>query len=314
MANRYSGAGSRRSRSPDGRGVAAHLSHLQTRRLHVTQLDLGFSPCPNDTFIFHALVHGMVDADGLSFRPRLEDVETLNRLALTGSLHVTKVSFGVLPYLLDEYVLLRSGGALGRGCGPLIVTRSGGNVSLRDSRIAIPGRFTTANLLLRLYDPEIPEGVELPYHQIMPAVADGLVDAGVIIHESRFTYADHGLRQQVDLGEWWEQTTGSPIPLGAIVARRDLGSGIAEVEGAIRASVEYALRDPRASAAYVRTHAQEMSEDVTRKHIDLYVNEYSVDLGSRGEAAVRELIHRAQAAGLIPSPPMDPLAGTSTRM
>jgi 1,4-dihydroxy-6-naphthoate synthase len=279
----------------------------------VKQLTLGFSPCPNDTFIFHALVHGVVAAPEMAFEPRLEDVETLNRLALTGALDVTKVSFGVLPYLLDQYVPLRSGGALGRGCGPLIVVPSGTSVSLRDSRIAIPGRFTTANLLLRLYDPRAPEGIEMEYHQIMPAVASRLVDAGLIIHESRFTYPDHGLRQLVDLGEWWEETTDSPIPLGTIVARRDLGQAIPAIEDAIRASVQHAVGDPAASAAYVRAHAQEMSDEVTRKHIELYVNEYSIDLGERGEAAVRELISRAEAAGHIPLATMDPLARISSR-
>lgn len=258
-------------------------------------LSLGFSPCPNDTFIFHALVTGLVSVPGVSFTERLEDVETLNRLALDSALDVTKVSYGVLPRLLDEYVLLRSGGALGRGCGPLLVARESLRPQdLRDARIAIPGRLTTANLLLRLFAPELPPGQEMVYSEIMPAVARGEVDAGLIIHESRFTYPAHGLHPIVDLGEWWERETGTPIPLGAIVARRVLGADlIRSLEEGIRRSVEYAFADPGASAGYVQAHAQEMDPEVVRSHIDLYVNEFSVDLGEEGEAAVRELLARA---------------------
>jgi 1,4-dihydroxy-6-naphthoate synthase len=265
------------------------------------RLSLGFSPCPNDTFIFHALLHGGVDSVPFSFDARLEDVETLNRLALDGALDVTKVSYGVLPYVLDRYTLLGSGGALGHGCGPLLVAREGLTPDrLRQSRVAIPGRFTTANLLLRLYDPAITEGVEMPYHAIMPAVASGEVDAGLIIHESRFTFADHGLTALVDLGSWWEETTGSPIPLGAIVARTSLGERIPLIERAIRDSVEAAFRDPAASTEYVQAHAREMDPGVARRHIELYVNRYSVDLGEDGRRAVDQLVGRAAAAGLVP--------------
>jgi 1,4-dihydroxy-6-naphthoate synthase len=261
-------------------------------------LSLGFSPCPNDTFIFHALVHGAVVLPGVSFQPRLEDVETLNELALERALHVTKVSYGVLPRLLDDYVLLRSGGALGRGCGPLLVAREPLGVDeLRNGRIAIPGRMTTANLLLRLFGPELPPGEEMVYSEIMPAVSSGRVDAGLIIHESRFTYPEHGLSLIADLGEWWEATTGSPVPLGAIVARRDLGSDrIREIEDAIRRSVHHAFHHPAASADYVQEHAQEMEPAVIRQHIDLYVNEFSLDLGRDGEEAVRQLLLRAGEA------------------
>lgn len=260
-----------------------------------TPLTLGFSPCPNDTFIFHALVHGRVELPGVTFEPRLEDVEALNRLAVAGALDVTKVSYGVLPRLLDEYVLLRSGGALGRGCGPLIVARDPMDAEgLRSARIAIPGRMTTANLLLRLFDPDIPPGEEMVYSEIMPAVAEGRVDAGLIIHESRFTYGDHGLSMVADLGAWWESTTGAPIPLGAIVARRSLGADtIREVEEAIRRSVLHAFHHPGESAAYIAAHAQEMEPEVIRNHIALYVNEFSVDLGDQGEEAVRQLLSRA---------------------
>ncbi|HUE95217.1 MAG TPA: 1,4-dihydroxy-6-naphthoate synthase [Longimicrobiaceae bacterium] len=277
------------------------------------RLTLGFSPCPNDTFIFHALVHGLLDVPGIDFEPRLDDVETLNRLALEGRLDVTKISFGALPHLLHDYTLLASGGALGRGCGPLVVARRGLRpADLPRARIAIPGRLTTANLLLRLFDPEAPPGLEMPYDRIMPAVAAGQVDAGVIIHESRFTYPAHGLRRVIDLGEWWEGETGHPIPLGAIVARRSLGADAGAIEAAIRASVEHALADPTASADYVRRHAQEMSEEVTRSHIELYVNSFSVDLGPEGRAAVDELMRRAAGAGLLPRAAMDPLRDSAT--
>ena len=273
----------------------------------MTHLSLGFSPCPNDTFIFHGLVHGAVEAEGLKFEPQLHDVETLNQLALRGELDVTKVSYGALPYLLEDYVLLRSGGALGRGCGPLVVTRPElAGTAVRGLRIAIPGRFTTAHLLLRLYAAATTRVVDMTYDRIMPAVASGEVDAGLIIHESRFTYPQHGLEKVVDLGEWWEEATGSAIPLGGIVARRELGEDIPGIEAAIRRSVELAFSNPSATAEYVRAHAQEMSEEVTRSHIDLYVNDFSVDLGPEGEHAVRELARRAAEAGLVPSA-MDPL-------
>jgi 1,4-dihydroxy-6-naphthoate synthase len=273
-----------------------------------TRLTLGFSPCPNDTFIFDALVHGRIDTGGLGFTERLEDVETLNRLAGEGALDVTKVSYGAIPHLLRDYVLLRSGGALGRGCGPLIVARRELTPDeLRSARIAIPGRNTTANLLLRLYAPGAAPGIERVYHEIMPAVASGEVDAGLIIHESRFTYPEHGLVRVADLGEWWEATTGLPIPLGGILARRALGAeAIRALEDGIRRSVEYAYAHPDASRGYIRAHAREMDDAVQQQHIDLYVNHYSVNLGDDGAAAVEALFARARAAGIIeadvPSP------------
>jgi 1,4-dihydroxy-6-naphthoate synthase len=279
-----------------------------------TTLTLGFSPCPNDTFLFHALVHGAVELPGVRFTPRLEDVETLNRLAAAGALDVTKISYGAVPWLLDEYVLLRSGGALGRGCGPLVVAREPlSERALATSRIAIPGRATTANLLLRLFAPEAAPGVERVYSDILPAVASGEVDAGLIIHESRFTYADHGLVQVADLGAWWEATTGAPIPLGGIMARRSLGPGlIRRVDDAVRRSVEHAFRHPEASREYVRAHAQEMDDEVARRHIALYVNAFSVDVGTEGEGAVRELFRRAAEVGIVPAehpaPFLDPPA------
>ncbi len=261
-------------------------------------LFLGFSPCPNDTFIFDALVHGRVDAGGFAFTERLEDVETLNTLAAAGALQVSKVSYGALPGLLCEYVLLRSGGALGRGCGPLLVARE--PRELRGARIAIPGERTTANLLLRLWNPELPPGIPMVYSEIMPAVARGEMDAGLIIHESRFTYREHGLTPLVDLGEWWESDTGLPIPLGGIVAQRTLGfEVIARIESAIRRSVEFAFEHPEASRAYVAANAQEMEPAVMRAHIDLYVNEFSLELGDQGEQAVRALFAQAQRVGVF---------------
>lgn len=266
------------------------------------ELSLGFSPCPNDTFVFDALVHGRVATHGLAFRERLEDVETLNRLAADGALDVTKASYGAIPWLLDRYALLRSGGALGRGCGPLVVAREPlPMTALRGRRIAIPGARTTASLLLRLFDPALSHGEERVYSDIMPAVARGEVDAGLIIHESRFTYREHGLVRLLDLGEWWEGETGLPIPLGGILAKRELGAtSLERLADAVRASVEHAFAHPQDSAGYVRQHAREMDPEVVRRHIDLYVNRFSVELGHEGEQAVATLFARGHAAGILP--------------
>ena len=274
-------------------------------------LSLGFSPCPNDTFIFHALVKGIVEAPGFAFRERLEDVETLNRLAGEAALDVTKVSYGAIPHLVRDYVLLRSGGALGRGCGPLVVAREPFTAEeLATKRIATPGRNTTANLLLRLYAPGAAPGIERVYSEIMPAVERGEVDAGLIIHESRFTYPRHGLVKVVDLGEWWEATTGLPIPLGGILARRALGEDVIRaIDDAIRRSVEHAFAHPESWRDYVRAHAQEMDEAVQRKHIDLYVNRFTADLGDEGMRAIHELFTRARAAGIVSSDVPSPFLG-----
>ena len=259
-------------------------------------LSFGFSPCPNDTFAFDALVHGRTPAP-VTAVPALHDIEELNALARDGTYELTKLSFGALAGLRDRYALLRSGAALGRGCGPLIVARE--PATLADAaagRIAIPGWDTTACLLLRLAAPAIGEAVEVRYDRILDAVASGEVDAGLIIHESRFTYADHGLVEVADLGAWWEADTGLPIPLGAICARTDLGPDlIAEAETAIRFSVEHAFAHPLDSLEYVRAHSQELSDEVCRQHIDLYVNEFTVDLGDDGMAAVDALLARASA-------------------
>ena len=266
-------------------------------------LTLGFSPCPNDTFMFYPLVHGLVDTNGLSFRERLEDVETLNRLALAGELDVSKVSYHALGYIRDRYTLLRSGSALGRGCGPLLVARNAIDpTDLRGKRIAVPGLYTTALLLLRLLDPRLKNFIVMPFNEIMHAVLTGQVDAGLIIHESRFTYQEAGLHKLVDLGEWWEGETDLPIPLGGIVARRSLGTEtIAVIERALRNGIEYAHSNPAVAANYIREHSQEMSQEVCAAHIGLYVNDYSANLGQQGEQAIACLLQRAEEAGIIPS-------------
>lgn len=257
-------------------------------------MTFGFSPCPNDTFAFHALVHGLVETP-VHVRPVLLDIEDLNQHAHKGALELTKLSFGAFPTVGDRYRLLRSGAALGRGVGPLVVTRKA--TSLADaaaSRIAVPGYETTAFLLLRLAAPDLGEVVQLRYDRIVDAVARGDVDAGLIIHESRFTYADHGLVAVADLGDWWEAETGLPIPLAGICARSDLDEEtVTRLEHAIRASVEYAFSQPAASRAYVREHSQELSDDVCAAHIQLYVNEFSLDLGDEGLEAIELLVGRA---------------------
>jgi len=266
------------------------------------QLTLGYSPCPNDTFIFYGLVHGRIELPGLRIRERLEDVETLNRLAQNGVLDLTKISYHALGHLRRDYVLLRSGGALGRGCGPLVVARTPLTMDdLQGKRIAIPGRLTTANLLLQLHGSGFERVEEMPFHAIMAAVAQGTVDAGVIIHESRFTYRDHGLSEVLDLGRWWEAETGHPIPLGGILARRGFGpERIAMLDRALRASVTYALEHPQQPRDYIRQHARELSATVIDSHIKLYVNRFSVNLGAEGVAAIETLFARAEQRGLIP--------------
>jgi 1,4-dihydroxy-6-naphthoate synthase len=266
------------------------------------ELTLGFSPCPNDTFMFYPLVHGLVDTGGLSYRERLEDVETLNRLVLAGELDVSKVSYHALGHIRDSYALLRSGSALGRGCGPLVVAKERLDpADLRDRTIAVPGRFTTAKLLLQLFDPALDKFIVMPFNEIMDAVLSGNVDAGLIIHESRFTYQGFGLHKLLDLGEWWEGETGLPIPLGGIVARRSLGAEtIAAVERALATGVGYARSNPDQAARYIGEHAQEMSPEVCAAHIGLYVNDFSADLGEEGIQAISCLLQRAEQAGLIP--------------
>lgn len=265
-------------------------------------LTIGYSPCPNDTFIFYALIHGKVRVPGVEFREQLEDVETLNRLALEGGLDITKISYHALGRLREQYALLRSGGALGRGCGPLIVARPGTSLpGLKQGTIAIPGRLTTAYLLLRLYDPSLKNVVVMTFDEIMDAVAKGTVTAGLIIHESRFTYPLYRLEKLLDLGQWWEQYSGLPIPLGGILGRRSLGRDLMlAVEEGIRESLGYAWTHVEEVLGYCKQHSQEMEEQVMKNHIDLYVNDFSFDLGKEGLAAVRRLFNEAEAAGLFP--------------
>ncbi len=264
-------------------------------------LELAFSPCPNDTFVFHAWVAGLIP-DAPAVTPAYADIDVLNGWAASGRSDILKVSYAALPPLLETYALLPAGGALGRGCGPLVVTSlASQRDSLAGARVAIPGRQTTAYLLFRLWaaDQGVASVEVLPFEKIMPAVAAGTVDAGLIIHESRFTYPTYGLTALVDLGDWWERESGLPIPLGAILARRSFGDReISRLGAIVRASVEAAWADPGASRAYVLEHSQEMAPDVVDQHIALYVNEFTADLGEEGYAAITGLLDRAAAAGL----------------
>lgn len=268
------------------------------------KLTLGFSPCPNDCFIFDAMVHGKVDTEGLSFGVMMEDVEALNQRAFRGELDITKLSYHAYAYLTDTYVLLDSGSALGHNCGPLLISKRALKPSdLQDAelRIAIPGKYTTANFLLSLAFPRATNKMEMLFSSIEDAVLNDIADAGLIIHENRFTYEQKGLKKIVDLGEFWESLIKAPIPLGGIVAKRTLPADVKQaVNRVIRRSTAYALSNPRSSARFVREHAQEMSEEVMYKHIQLYVNQYSVDLGEEGRKAVQLLFDKARQEGVIP--------------
>lgn len=253
---------------------------------------LGYSPCPNDTFIFYALSQGRIDTGGACFNISLADVEVLNQRAKKGELDITKVSTHAIVGLLDDYWLLRSGGAMGRGCGPLVVARQATSMEqLRDASVAIPGKMTTAFLLFQLHGGHNGRCVEMPFDMIMPAVARGEVGAGLIIHEGRFTYPAMGLNLILDLGAWWETETGLPLPLGGIVMKRSLGAGAAQmVEEQIRQSLLYARRHRKEAWPYIQSLAQEMEPAVIRQHIDMFVNDYSIDVGEEGERAIRFLL------------------------
>ena len=273
------------------------------------RLTLHHSPCPNDTFIFHALATGLVQVPGVAFDVTLADVERLNEAAGAGVPDVCKVSVAAAAQVLDEYRLLRAGGALGRGVGPILVAPGGLRLEdLHGRKVAIPGRRTTANLLFGLLCRErgiAPQLVELVYDQVMPAATAGDVAAGVVIHEGRFTFAEHGLLRLLDLGAWWEEERGLlPIPLGCIVLRRSLGLDMARaVNLGIRQSLEYARANPEASREYIREHAQELDPSVIARHIATFVNEASLDIGPEGEAAARALLaeaRRAEGLGELP--------------
>jgi 1,4-dihydroxy-6-naphthoate synthase len=267
-------------------------------------LSLGFSPCPNDCFMFDAIVNRRIDLEGLEFSPRLADVEALNQAAFAGEADVTKLSYHAYAFCSGAYVLLDAGSALGRNCGPLLISKRAiakDDVAAGGLRIAIPGTYTTANFLLGLAFPKAQDKTALLFSDIEAAVQDERFDAGLIIHENRFTYEAKGLKKVIDLGEYWEETTGAPIPLGGIVIKRSLPVDVQQrVNRVLRRSVEYAFAHRSASLDYVRAHAQEMSEDVMYKHIDLYVNEYSIDLGKEGRRAVKLLFEKAAATGIIP--------------
>lgn len=268
-------------------------------------LKVAYSPCPNDTFVFHAWAHGLIPG-----APKLDvtyaDIDITNGLAATSNtFDLLKISYAALPWMLEDYTLLPCGGALGRGCGPLVLTRDGRpSDSLRTGTIAVPSERSTAYLLFRLWAAQHVSGgigriVVMPFHEIMPAVRDGAVDAGLVIHEARFTYPRFGLTQLVDLGNWWEADTGLPIPLGAIIARRSLD--LKAIARWTRESVEYAWAHPEASQDYVMQHAQEMDREVAKAHIGLYVNAYTAALGNDGYHAVESLLGRAAKEGLVPA-------------
>ena len=262
---------------------------------------MAYSPCPNDTFMFHDLAMGRLAPPDGSIDTHLHDVETLNQLALRGTYDVTKVSFHTYLLIQDRYELLEAGAALGLDCGPVVVApRDLQPADLDGRRVAVPGELTTAHLLLRLWAPQVTERVFVRYDQIMDRVVAGEVDAGVLIHEGRFVYPQAGLHLVADLGEWWRQQTGLPIPLGCIVARRSLGNEtVRALEGLVKQAVTNSMADPEATFAYVRQHAQEMDEAVLRAHIRTFVNEYSLDLGDDGRAAVAALKRLAEDAGIV---------------
>jgi len=280
------------------------------------KLTLGFSPCPNDTFIFDALIHHKIDTEGLEFDIVYEDVETLNLKAFRGDLAVTKLSYHAFAYAVEDYELLDAGSALGFGVGPMLITKdeelakelqeilSSKTVltkALAELRVGYPGKYTTANFLLGLAFPELKNKKELVFSQIEGALLAGDIDLGLIIHENRFTYQEKGLFKVVDLGDYWEKTTNCPIPLGGIVVKRSIPQDIKEkLNRVLRASVEYAFANPTSGLEFIKSHAQEMSIEVMYKHIELYVNKYSVELGKEGRSAIEIMFKKAQDMGFIP--------------
>src|SRR6201986_2096726 len=279
------------------------------------KLSLGFSPCPNDTFIFDALIHHKIDTEGLEFEVFYDDVETLNQKAFRGELDITKLSYHSFAYLADKYVLLDSGSALGYGVGPLLISdveisisdlEKGQILNLKSEivnpRIGIPGKYTTANFLLGLAFPNAANKIGLVFSEIENAVLEGRVDIGLIIHENRFTYQDKGLKKIIDLGDYWEKETGCAIPLGGIVANRNLPLDVQhKINRVLKKSVEFAFANPKSGLEFIRSHAQEMSEEVMYKHIDLYVNKFSVDLGTEGKKAVKLFLDTALEKKVIPA-------------
>jgi len=278
------------------------------------KLSLGFSPCPNDTFIFDALIHHKIDTEGLEFDVFYDDVETLNQKAFRGELDITKLSYHAFAYIADKYVLLDAGSALGFGVGPMLISNVEISISdlqnnqirnpkseIRNPLIGIPGKYTTANFLLGLAFPQATNKQELVFSDIEDAVLDGRIDVGLIIHENRFTYQNKGLKKILDLGDYWEKETGCAIPLGGIVANRNLPVDVQhKINRVLKKSVEFAFANPKSGLEYIRSHAQEMSEEVMYKHIELYVNKYSLELGEEGKKAIKLLFDTALEKGIIP--------------
>jgi 1,4-dihydroxy-6-naphthoate synthase len=265
------------------------------------KLTLGFSPCPNDTFIFDAMVHHKIDTEGLEFDVILGDVEELNKKAFNNELNITKLSYHAYAYLTEHYVLLDAGSALGNNCGPLLIGKE--TLSFEEvegKTIAIPGKYTTANFLLSLAFPKARNKKPTLFSDIENEVIEGKVDLGLIIHENRFTYQSRGLKKIIDLGEYWERETQLPIPLGGIVVQRNLPLDIQQtVNRVMRRSVEYALAHPEQTLDYVRPHAQEMDTEVMMQHIRLYVNDYTVNLGKKGKAAIQQLFKTAKDLEIV---------------
>jgi len=272
------------------------------------KLTLGFSPCPNDTFIFDALIHHKIDTEGLEFEVFYDDVETLNQKAMRGELDISKLSYHAFAYVADKYVLLDAGSALGFGVGPMLICKddpdelfSNLKSQISNLKIGIPGKYTTANFLLGTAFPNATNKVELVFSEIEDAVLSGKVDVGLIIHENRFTYQEKGLKKIIDLGDYWEKQTGCAIPLGGIVANRKLPIEVQhKINRILRRSVEFAFENPKSGLEFIRSHAQEMSEEVMYKHIELYVNQYSVDLGAEGKKAIKLLFDTARKNNFIP--------------
>ena len=273
------------------------------------KLTLGFSPCPNDTFIFDALIHHKIDTEGLTFEVLFEDVETLNQKALHGELDITKLSFHAFAHVIDQYALLNAGSALGFGVGPLLICKKENldrlhtmlNAPSPTLSIAIPGKYTTANFLLGIAYPQLTNKKEMVFNEIEGALLDDKIDIGLIIHENRFTYQEKGLAKILDLGNYWEQLTGCAIPLGGIVINRNHDLNIQQkVDRLIKKSVEYAFANPKSGIDFIRKHAQEMSEDVIYRHIELYVNQFSINLGEEGRNAIDTLFNMAKEKGIIP--------------
>lgn len=274
------------------------------------KLTLGFSPCPNDTFIFDALIHHKIDTEGLDFEVCYDDVETLNQKAMKGQLDITKLSFHAFAYVANQYALLDAGSALGFGVGPLLISKNdfggdnGAQLQTPNStlRVGIPGKYTTANFLLSIAYPHLQNKQEMVFSEIESALLEDKIDLGLIIHENRFTYQDKGLTKIVDLGDYWEKLTGCAIPLGGIVINRNLDRAVQlKVNRLIRLSVEYAFAHPKSGIDFIREHAQAMDEAVMYKHIELYVNKYSINLGQEGRKAVDTLFSLAQERNIIPA-------------